>query len=213
MMRVRTLVGVIGIVMVSLGIFAGCSAQKVTVSPDNLVTAANLTLQVTPEFPYLGEARQQGFWEGTTCSVMQESHFFGQIDNNRYDRGVIVTSLAFVDSSYRWSGGMFGETMKKQALDTGVSDQDKTYQYVVLASSLPLYEHDITFVKERQYQFPRCMLVKILGAQQSTDQRRYIKYFEALPTCQSWKPGKLTNDQQTRLAEFLQRSEEYLVFQ
>lgn len=222
-MNAHTMVKIIGLAtMLGLALLIGCASRNIEVSPDNMVTAVGLNARIAPEFNYLGKVSEKGMWGNTSCYVVENSHFFGRADATTLDRGVIVKSQAFVNSSYTWAGDVFRDEEKEMALKSGKVEQNEHYSYIArapllpalpIAQILPLREYERNFLKAHDYATPKCALVKIMGTQVGNDQRKYITYFEALSDCDSWMPDSLTGDQQALLEEFLARSEDAVMFQ
>jgi hypothetical protein len=178
----------------------------------------SIEIAVNPEFQYLGEAkntRNVQYKKGEGKGVVHDdSYIFVKADkNNRIQKGIII-SISTIDYGYILQNLFVGI---EHYLDGGyVKINGENYQYNINASHATFRNYETSFVVNKGYKIPHCMLMKGLGKRVEPDNRTkiHIFYIEDAELgigekyqCRDWNTvNSLTSEQKIHIKKFIDRS-------
>lgn len=208
--RINKAVLVACVLIISTGCSTVNKLNEKTVSDNNVFTSPfpKFQIQVNPDFEYLGEFKETISASGS--SYQREVYFLGQIENNIYKKGVLLDFLS-LPNDLRWHGSP--DLNSENTLKSGTMDWSGIEGKYIIVPGTPFGQEEKSFLTEKGYKIPQCYLLKI-SAQQQSWARVYMLYFDQLPSCEKqWNPTQLSQEQQTFLDSFVDKSMTDLVFQ
>ena len=181
-------------------------------------SSPSMEIAVNSEFQYVGEAkntRNVEYKRGEGKGVVYDNSFiFVKADeNNRIQKGIVI-SISTIDFGYILQNLFAGI---ESYLDAGyVRINGENYQYNINASPTTLRNYETSFIVNKGYKIPNCILMKGLGKRVGNDNRTKIHIFyiedaelgiKKKYQCQDWNNStSLTKEQSLHINKFIARS-------